>query len=501
MKQTVKAVIKLFLFFTTAFFCLIGFNTTVLNPKYYEENSAWPTTSTYRQFYRMKRNSIDVLFLGSSVCVNAFIPQQLYDTYHIRSYNLGSEQQSPFLSYYWLKEALRFQHPEAVVFEPLFLFSLHPENPINTVESITRKCLDPMRLSTVKAEAIKDLCTLDKTQKELSYYFTNIRFHTRWKSVTRADFRPEYVSTAPLKGYSDSYDNISRRDNYVPFEEKNINRVSSMTDLMKIYLDKIRDLCDKNGIDLILVSTPNIINDIVINEEIHISLKEYADLNHLKYFNLGEKYHYEQMNIVSPKEIANGHANVWGAIKITDYIGKILTYQFAVPSVVDSQWEDSEWYFQKILLNAQLRETTDLHEYLRLLGEGNYSVFISAKDKALSGLNEPLQKDFEELGIQTNLKGKIQSSFYAIITPDSVKEQISGTKSLSAEGNIHNNQIPYSITSAGADAGNKSSIKIDGKEYSKSMRGLNIVVYDNDIMRVVDSVNFDTSSDAIPAKR
>ena len=353
-----------------------------------------------------------------------------------------------------------------------------------------------MRFSAVKAEAIKDLCSVDKDQKELSYYFTNIRFHTRWKSLNRSDFCPEYISSAPLKGYSDSYDSVSSSDGYEPFEEDTAFMAYTMTELMKTYLDKMRDLCNENGIELILVSTPN-----VYNKEIHAAVKLYAVRNRLEYYNLGEKSHYEQMEIDSPKEVANGHANVWGAIKITNYIGKILSNQHEIPSVTDTQWEDTEWYFQKVLTNTQLRETTDLHEYISLITGDNYSIFISANGSAFSGMNDTIRNDLEKLGVRTNLEKDSQNSFYAVVTPDGVKEQINSVKTISTGGNIHNNQVPYSISSAGPDTEDKSSIKIDGKEYSKSMRGLNIVVYDNDIMRVVDSVNFDTSSDAIPAKR
>ena len=89
----------------------------MLLPKYTLKNNLWPMTSSYNQFYQMEEDSVDVLFLGSSVVVNAFSPQEIYDTYGIRSYNLASEEQSIFLSYYWLKEALRYQNPQVVVLD------------------------------------------------------------------------------------------------------------------------------------------------------------------------------------------------------------------------------------------------------------------------------------------------------------------------------------------------------------------------------------------------
>lgn len=39
----------------------------------------------------------------------------------------------------------------------------------------------------------------------------------------------------------------------------------------------------------------------------------------------------------------------------------------------------------------------------------------------------------------------------------------------------------------------KAALIIDGTEYCRNQRGLNFVIYDNDLMKVVDQVAFDTS--------
>ena len=79
----------------------LGAVNRLLIPKYYY-NSDWPTTSTYLDFYNLDKDSVDVLFLGSSHCAAAFSPVELYREYGIRSYNLGCEQQNLLVSYYWL---------------------------------------------------------------------------------------------------------------------------------------------------------------------------------------------------------------------------------------------------------------------------------------------------------------------------------------------------------------------------------------------------------------
>jgi len=49
--------------------------------------------------------------------------------------------------------------------------------------------------------------------------------------------------------------------------------------------------------------------------------------------------------------------------------------------------------------------------------------------------------------------------------------------------------------------GNYCSIRIDGVEYAKNRRGLNIVVYDNRAGEVVDSVAFDTHVQEMTVRR
>ena len=51
---------------------------------------------------------------------------------------------------------------------------------------------------------------------------------------------------------------------------------------------------------------------------------------------------------------------------------------------------------------------------------------------------------------------------------------------LRTEGTIRDEKVMYELLSAGSACGNTSSIKIDGTEYSKNGRGLNIVVYNHE---------------------
>lgn len=64
-----------------------------------------------------------------------------------------------------------------------------------------------------------------------------------------------------------------------------------------------------------------------------------------------------------------------------------------------------------------------------------------------------------------------------------------------------NGRSYYEISSAGYENGNTCSIRIDGTEYAKNMRGINIVVYNHVTKTVVDSVCFDTHTKGAEAQR
>ena len=63
----------------------------------------------------LKRNTVDVITIGSSHVGVNIDPDLLYRAYGIADVNLWSGMQPLWLSYYFAKEALRYQHPKLLV--------------------------------------------------------------------------------------------------------------------------------------------------------------------------------------------------------------------------------------------------------------------------------------------------------------------------------------------------------------------------------------------------
>lgn len=474
----------------------IHFTWQILIPKSFIDN-AWPTTATYLGFYQLEKNTADVLFLGCSHGASFFLPQELYNNSGITGYNLGCEQQNLVVSYFWLKEALRFQRPEAVVLDCYMVFPCMPDEPLNTAESCTRKALDYMKWSHVKNDAVRTICRLDTNQSLASYYFPNIRYHERWMGLSENDFSfSKMAAHYELKGYTPMAAR-GERENFVPFEKNTAVNEEGMAPLMREYLGHIVELCRQEGIKLVLVEPPTIDQ----TPEKSLALQNYADANGIPFLDFNEKHLYQETDLhFGTDNSDDGHGSLWGAQKVSKKIGEKLADWYGMGGHKDQQWETTRAYYEGIAKDCRLVHITDIDEYTKAIQDKRYSVFISAKDECTTNLRDSVAENLKNLGLQTDLRGKHGCSYLAVISGGNAVEQF-GYTVLQTEGAIRDGLVSYGLMSAGNECGNIGSIKIGGVEYSQNGRGLNIVVYNNETKQIVDSVCFDTYDSSCPITR
>ena len=72
-------------------------------------------------FYSEKKNSMDVVFVGSSQIFCDFNPNVIWKELGITSYDFSAHRQDPGPSYYYLKQMFETQSPKVVVID-LYLF-------------------------------------------------------------------------------------------------------------------------------------------------------------------------------------------------------------------------------------------------------------------------------------------------------------------------------------------------------------------------------------------
>ncbi len=451
---------------------VLGVVNLVQIPKYDHSNSDWPATATIQQFYEMEENSLDVIFLGSSVAVNAFSPHELYNDFGIRSYNLSTPHQSVFMSYWVLREALRFQHPQAVVLDCRFCFDLNPEEPLNMSEGVVRQVIDPMKWSSVKREAISDICAHDDAHDIVSYYLTNLRYHERWKDMSPVDF--DLSISDPLFGWSavkGEYEEIK------VFMPQDPDARTAMDPLMEEYLEKIRVLCETEGIRLILVDVPGNNTD----DGTYNTLSAYAGAHDLRYYNFASGEVVDTFGEIRPYERLTTHANYFGMKKLTRFIGSILQFSCGITGQPDAQFED-QTYFRAMEDNANVNAAETPEELFRALDRGHFIVFWAVNEDGWNDLGEAERTLWHALGMNEE---PFTASRYSYVSVTGAGEVMSAdTAELSGAFGEHH----YRVVSQGYASGRTASVIIDGEEYALNKKGLNAVVFDLASDRVIESV-------------
>ena len=257
----------------------------------------------------------DVIFVGDCEAYESVVPSVLWKEYGITSYVRGGAQQLVWHSYYLLEETFKYESPKAVVFNVLALKYGTPQR-----EAYNRMTLDGMRWSSSKVGAIRASMTEDESFVE--YIFPILRFHSRITSLTSDDLK--YAFEAPKVSHS----GYLMQTGIVPqtdFSEGRAELDYEIAENAWKYLDMMRELCTERGIELILVKAPTNSWMYWWHDEWEVQVQDYAREHGLDYYNFIPLA--EEMGIDWSTDTydAGAHLNVYGAEKLTDYFGKILT--------------------------------------------------------------------------------------------------------------------------------------------------------------------------------
>jgi len=308
-------------------------------PKYINESREGNLIAEY---YREADvgNRHDVIFIGDCEVYSAFVPPILYEEYGIRSFVRGSPSQSIVQSYCLLKETLRYEKPRAVVLSVYALCKTEPSR-----EAYNRMTLDGMRLSWEKIGAVFDIA--GESESGLSYLFPLLRFHSRIYSLEAEDleyllsrprvshngyFMEKGIASAERKDYEDTADTPS------PLPSENLAT-----------LEKIAEVCQKNGVELILVKAPISSWRYPWHSEWDLTISDYAAQNGIAYYNLIEESDCIGIDMTTDTYDGGYHLNIYGAEKTSRYFGGILKENHGISGCKSEIWEEKlqEYYKER----------------------------------------------------------------------------------------------------------------------------------------------------------
>lgn len=267
-------------------------------------------------FYNEPKNSLDMIFFGSSHSYSTFSPEIIYKETGLKSYNFATQQQPLWITYHYMKESLKYQKPKYMVVE--ILMAASSENYMS--EAVNRDAIDKMRPSLNKIEVIN--ASVEKIDDRLSYYFNIIKYHDRWNNIIKNDVT-DYLRTDPNKGFT--YLNGNRKK-AIKTNVKKISEKEKISLKNEIYLNKIISLGKENNIELIFVKTP--CSTTIEEHKKYNYVKNIVQSYNYKYINYNEKY--DELELDFEKDFYDsGHLVGKAALKVTKHFSNYLKETFS----------------------------------------------------------------------------------------------------------------------------------------------------------------------------
>ena len=207
----------------------------------------------WQDFYSQRKNSINLICLGSSHAYRSLNPFLMDSILGGNTFNLGSSGQSIQTAYYVLKNALRSQNPNTVVLEVYFYAFFEYDQTKNGGYNF-----DYIKWSRDKVEFL--IGGFDLNESITVLLFPSIRYKDRGKYLLKKMLgravlppRGDYYGKGFVRNFNRvKNSSLTRRNHFDDFyfdiekaDQKDI-----------LYLRKLKELCDTNGIRLIWVTAP-----------------------------------------------------------------------------------------------------------------------------------------------------------------------------------------------------------------------------------------------------
>ena len=320
-----------------------------------EANSVFGTVADYKEhaemmfegFYSQEKNTDDVIIIGNSHVYNFWESPYMWDQYDITGMPISTAAMPADVYKNLAIEAMKTQSPKLIIFEVSSFSSADKKNERVYMD------IENMKLSKNYFDLINAHCDSDKIYgfDRIPYYFPIVKFHTRWKYLTKEDFiqcDPSY-----LNGYyeKDFLTKTSKEVDYV----YNDKRRKIGKQMEKNLLDLLDWCSQQEGVQFEFIAAPGY----WINHYRPEMINYVCDLIEEKGFNVEnflETEKFETFNFTSNVDFWDGkanHTNVNGAFKFCQVYGQHLVEKYGLEDHRGdpkyASWDElSGKYFKKI---------------------------------------------------------------------------------------------------------------------------------------------------------
>lgn len=435
----------------------------------------------FRSFYSAPADEVDVVFIGASSASWNWNPTVAYHENGVASQLLASERHPADALPYLLKEA-SLKHPKLYIIDvDRFLGKLTDD--FSAVQSvIINMCPSKNRLDAAD-DMLQNYSDEQKLLKYSPFYF----FHSRWDQLDKRDFQPvDYdfmgFSMRALKGDKTP---IGR-------EQFDAAGIVSPSEEQIENLNEFLRVCNQIDGEVVFAVVPfcgdyagklNFICNAVTSAGFDcINAADYLD----------------EIGLEPGDQQGAVHLTVYGSEKYTCWFSTYLAEKYNLPDRrKETGFHEGKLYEQSYEKYREylISHGVMLNQYLQSISGDRYSILLAIADEASKNLTDENIENLRKLGFVKTPANDYRASYIGVVDRGTLlleeKTPAESTEACQASGKLADGSS-FTIYSAGYLAGNQACIIINGVNYSISKRGINIVVYDNQTHKVIDSVVFDT---------
>lgn len=430
------------------------------------KDTAGDYTSSMEVFYGLEENVVDVLFLGSSHSYCSTIPAQLWEDYGMASFSMAISGQDLVSSYYSFVEALETQDLKVVCVD-LFGCVLQGYQD----EGNLYRNLLPRKLSMTSVEAVNSMV---ETDNKADFLLKWPIIHTRYKELKKQDFvamNPVYL------GYTAEF--VAEGAAKLDFGEVTPKPIDEKE---QEFLIKMIGLAQESGTELVFVLAPYQIP--LFEQEMIAYAKEIIAEYNVPVLDLEEIS--EEIGLDWKEDMIDyGHTNHWGAQKVTAYLGEYLNKHYELPDHRGdnryAMWELDLKARKHEEINYYLTKVCDMQTYFEELSRlEDYTIVISTNGEYISETADMVDC-LQMLG-----------GFHEYYDGNNVWVFENGENIYTANGNGALKTLPLTYGELFVIVSEQgTNVLVDSVACQISTDGVNVIVYDNILGSVVDSVGFE----------
>lgn len=311
-------------------------------------------------FYAEPKDSLDVVFVGGSTPMSAFIPTNAFEKEGFTSYNFCINRMATETMVFAAKELLKTQNPELVVFD-MSIFITHNvlrDMDANDEPGSVRINIDSYRYSLDRAKLIWD--NLPHNSNLPACFFDFLQWHDQPLNIRNIDGSSYFFQ----KGFQDmGWDDQLQR----PYQTKDVVPLDEVMDKkLTELLEQVRKLSFRN---VLFINYPT---------GLSLETEEIAQMDDYKKNRLAPEYALEKLNYIQKRIEEAGypflncvdyypefgfdegrdfygpaHWTVYGAEKITNWLTPWLKEHYDLPDhrkdpSIALRWNDDVKHFHTV---------------------------------------------------------------------------------------------------------------------------------------------------------